>query len=67
MITLDLKELLDTSVILFPDELLIYYLKKEELDTRKEDITIDQSNILNYMNDLGLEREEDVFKRNNKL
>lgn len=65
--TLDLKELLDTSVILFPDELLIYYFKKEELDTRKEDITIDQSNILNYMNDLGLEREEDVFKRNNKL
>ena len=67
MITLDLKELLDTSVILFPDELLIYYLKKEELDTRKEDITIDQSNILKYMNDLGLEREEDVFKRNSKL
>ena len=64
---MDLKELLDTSVILFPDELLIYYLKKEELDTRKEDITIDQSNILKYMNDLGLEREEDVFKRNSKL
>ena len=42
--TLDLKELLDTSVILFPDELLRYYFKKEELEEVKKQIQQMNSN-----------------------